>query len=69
MRFARRRPRRRRGSEVDAVESYRALIEEIPALTYVAWADEAGSRAYVSPQLQAMTGFSPASGWPSPTCG
>jgi diguanylate cyclase (GGDEF)-like protein/PAS domain S-box-containing protein len=46
-------------SEVDAVESYRALIEEIPALTYVAWADEAGSRAYVSPQLQAMTGFSP----------
>ncbi len=46
-------------SEVDAVESYRALIEEIPALTYVAWADEAGSRAYVSPQLQAMTGFTP----------
>jgi len=45
--------------EGDSVESYRALIEEIPALTYVAWADEAGSRAYVSPQLQAMTGFSP----------
>jgi len=45
--------------EGDAVESYRALIEEIPALTYVAWADEAGSRAYVSPQLQAMTGFTP----------
>ncbi len=45
--------------EGDAVESYRALIEEIPALTYVAWADDAGSRAYVSPQLQAMTGFSP----------
>ena len=44
--------------EGDSVESYRALIEEIPALTYVAWADEAGSRAYVSPQLLAMTGFS-----------
>jgi len=43
----------------DSLESYRALIEEIPALTYVAWADEAGSRAYVSPQLQAMTGFAP----------
>jgi diguanylate cyclase (GGDEF)-like protein/PAS domain S-box-containing protein len=43
----------------DGVESYRALIEEIPALTYVAWADDAGSRAYVSPQLTAMTGFSP----------
>ena len=25
----------------------------------MAWADEAGSRAYVSPQLQAMTGFTP----------
>jgi diguanylate cyclase (GGDEF)-like protein/PAS domain S-box-containing protein len=45
-------------SDTDA-DSYRALIEEIPALTYVAWADESGSRAYVSPQLQAMTGFSP----------
>jgi len=43
----------------ESTESYRALIEEIPALTYVAWADEAGSRAYVSPQLHAMTGFTP----------
>ena len=43
----------------DSAESYRALIEEIPALTYVAWADESGSRAYVSPQLLAMTGFAP----------
>jgi diguanylate cyclase (GGDEF)-like protein/PAS domain S-box-containing protein len=43
----------------DAADRYRALIEEIPALTYVAWADDAGSRAYVSPQLLAMTGFSP----------
>jgi diguanylate cyclase (GGDEF)-like protein/PAS domain S-box-containing protein len=42
-----------------SAESYRALIEEIPALTYVAWADESASRAYVSPQLLAMTGFSP----------
>jgi diguanylate cyclase (GGDEF)-like protein/PAS domain S-box-containing protein len=45
--------------EVDTGDRYRALIEEIPALTYVAWADEAGSRAYVSPQLLAMTGFTP----------
>jgi diguanylate cyclase (GGDEF)-like protein/PAS domain S-box-containing protein len=42
-----------------AMDPYRALIEEIPALTYVAWADDGGSRAYVSPQLLAMTGFSP----------
>jgi diguanylate cyclase (GGDEF)-like protein/PAS domain S-box-containing protein len=40
-------------------DRYRALIEEIPALTYVAWADEVGSRAYVSPQLVSMTGYSP----------
>ncbi len=47
-------------SEIDADGRYQALIEEIPALTYVAWADENGSRAYVSPQLLAMTGYSPA---------
>jgi diguanylate cyclase (GGDEF)-like protein/PAS domain S-box-containing protein len=51
-----------RGAEgrqrAEAGDRYRALIEEIPALTYVAWADEVGSRAYVSPQLLAMTGFS-----------
>jgi diguanylate cyclase (GGDEF)-like protein/PAS domain S-box-containing protein len=37
----------------------KALIEEIPALTYVGWADEILSMAYVSPQIRAMTGFSP----------
>jgi len=47
--------RKRRESE----DRYRALIEEIPALTYVAWADDLGTRAYVSPQLKAMTGFTP----------
>jgi diguanylate cyclase (GGDEF)-like protein/PAS domain S-box-containing protein len=40
-------------------DRFRSLIEEIPALTYVAWADESGSRAYLSPQLHAMTGFKP----------
>jgi diguanylate cyclase (GGDEF)-like protein/PAS domain S-box-containing protein len=45
--------------DVEAEDRYRALIEEIPALTYVAWADDTGSRAYVSPQLLVMTGFSP----------
>jgi diguanylate cyclase (GGDEF)-like protein/PAS domain S-box-containing protein len=45
--------------EGDPVDRYRALIEEIPALTYVAWADDTGSRAYLSPQLVAMTGFTP----------
>jgi len=49
-----------RASEATAGDRYRDLIEEIPALTYVAWPDESGSRAYVSPQLLAMTGYSPA---------
>ncbi|HSD28522.1 MAG TPA: PAS domain-containing protein, partial [Vicinamibacteria bacterium] len=53
-------PRRAGGRQAaEAGDTYRALIEEIPALTYVAWADDSGSRAYVSPQLQAMVGFSP----------
>jgi len=47
------------GVDASAGDRYRALIEEIPALTYVAWADETGSRAYVSPQLLAMTGYTP----------
>jgi hypothetical protein len=46
------RRRRRARPTREAVDRYRALIEEIPALTYVAWADDSGSRAYVSPQLQ-----------------
>ena len=52
---------RRAGGRPDAEagDRYRALIEEIPALTYVAWADDCGSRAYVSPQLQTMVGFTP----------
>jgi diguanylate cyclase (GGDEF)-like protein/PAS domain S-box-containing protein len=51
--------RRGRGDEGPTEDRYRALIEEIPALTYVAWADANGTRAYVSPQIQAMTGFAP----------
>jgi diguanylate cyclase (GGDEF)-like protein/PAS domain S-box-containing protein len=54
---ASRRAGERRDAEVG--DRYRALIEEIPALTYVAWADDFGSRAYVSPQLLAMVGFTP----------
>jgi diguanylate cyclase (GGDEF)-like protein/PAS domain S-box-containing protein len=44
----------------DAENVYRRLIEEIPALTYISWADEGRSLVYVSPQLRSMTGYSPA---------
>jgi diguanylate cyclase len=50
---------RRARADVDSGDRYQGLIEEIPALTYVAFADDSGSRAYVSPQLLTMTGFSP----------
>ena len=39
-------------------DHHRALIEEMPALTYVCWADETRSVIYVSPQLLTMTGYS-----------
>jgi diguanylate cyclase (GGDEF)-like protein/PAS domain S-box-containing protein len=48
-----------RGREAPAEDRYRALVEEIPALIYAAWADDVGSRAYLSPQLEVMTGFKP----------
>jgi diguanylate cyclase (GGDEF)-like protein/PAS domain S-box-containing protein len=38
---------------------FRMLVEELPALTYIAWADEVRSPAYVSPQLRHMLGFTP----------
>lgn len=56
---------RRRREDADrtrreADDRYRALIEEIPALTYISWADPFGSPVYVSPQIKAMTGYTPA---------
>ena len=51
---------RKARSDSEPADRYRALIEEIPALTYVAWPDETGSRAYVSPQLVSMTGYTAA---------
>src|SRR5262245_3152802 len=44
----------------EAEERYQALVDEIPALTYISWADPFGSPVYVSPQIKAMTGYAPA---------
>jgi len=38
---------------------YRALVEQIPAITYTAALDDASTTLYVSPQIQAALGISP----------
>lgn len=37
---------------------YRTLVEQIPAVVFVAYLDEGKSHAYVSPQIEAALGFS-----------
>ena len=37
---------------------YRALVEQIPAITYTAALDEGSTTSYVSPQVEAILGFS-----------
>ncbi len=44
----------------EAEERYQALVDEIPALTYISWADPFGSPVYVSPQIKTLTGYTPA---------
>jgi diguanylate cyclase (GGDEF)-like protein/PAS domain S-box-containing protein len=46
---------RRRGAE----ERYRTLIEQLPAVIYVDEIDDQSTTVYVSPHVEAMTGFSP----------
>jgi len=62
-------PRRPVEEHLDESEQrYRTLIEEIPALTYAAWADELGNTAYVSPQITGMLGFTPSEWLAEPEC-
>jgi PAS domain S-box-containing protein/putative nucleotidyltransferase with HDIG domain len=44
----------------EAEIKYRTLVEQIPAIIYTAKLDRIGSGVYVSPQIEAMFGFSPA---------
>lgn len=44
----------------DSERKHRRLVEQIPAVTYVAALDEVGSTIYVSPQAESILGFSPA---------
>jgi PAS domain S-box-containing protein len=38
---------------------YRALVEQIPVITYIAELGQRNAALYVSPQIEALTGFSP----------
>jgi PAS domain S-box-containing protein len=43
----------------DSQIDYRALVEQIPIVTYIAALDESGGRVYVSPRVEEMLGFPP----------
>jgi len=47
---------------LDSGIDYRALLEQIPAITYIATLDEIGGRLYISPQIETLLGF-PSSEW------
>jgi PAS domain S-box-containing protein len=52
--------RKRREEELRAAElKYRALVEQLPAITYIAHFGAEGAWEYVSPQIQTLLGFSP----------
>ena len=53
--------RRKRAEEKlhKAEAKYRTLVEQIPAITYIAALDRASSTLYVSPQMETIIGFSP----------
>ncbi len=42
-----------------AEAKYRALVEQIPAVTYTAALDDASTTLYISPQIKSILGFSP----------
>jgi PAS domain S-box-containing protein len=42
----------------EAEAKYRTLVEQIPAITYVAAPGELGAKLYISPQIEAILGFS-----------
>jgi diguanylate cyclase (GGDEF)-like protein/PAS domain S-box-containing protein len=53
-------PAGRESSPQLAGMDYRSLLERIPAITYIAGFGESGAWDYVSPQIEAVLGFSPA---------
>jgi two-component system, cell cycle sensor histidine kinase and response regulator CckA len=52
--------RRRTEEELRAAEAkYRTLVEQLPAISYIAQLGATGPWLYVSPQIQSLLGFSP----------
>ncbi|HEY3229977.1 MAG TPA: response regulator, partial [Roseiflexaceae bacterium] len=47
---------------------YRTLVEQIPAIIYIAALDQTSSTLYISPQIEAILGFSQAEWMADPTC-
>jgi PAS domain S-box-containing protein len=43
----------------DAETRYRALVEQLPLVTYVSAIDKPGFSAYVSPQIESLLGYTP----------
>ena len=46
-------------ARAQAERKYRTLVEDIPAITYIASLDPASTTQYVSPQIRKMLGYSP----------
>jgi PAS domain S-box-containing protein len=45
--------------EVDAETRYRILVEQLPAIVFLAFLDQGGGEAYISPQIEPILGYSP----------
>ncbi|CAA9469742.1 MAG: diguanylate cyclase/phosphodiesterase (GGDEF & EAL domains) with PAS/PAC sensor(s) [uncultured Rubrobacteraceae bacterium] len=43
----------------EAEERYRTLVEQIPAVSYIDWADGSDRPLYTSPQIEEMLGYTP----------
>jgi PAS domain S-box-containing protein/putative nucleotidyltransferase with HDIG domain len=50
-----------------AEENYRNLVEQIPAVVYLDWADESSTSYYISPQVETLLGYPPSAYVENPT--
>ncbi len=55
--------------ELNMEAKYRALLEQIPAVVFMAYLDRGISEAYVSPEIESVLGYSRENGWKIPFAG